>query len=178
LLKVPLAKADPTVIPLPPDPGRHFAFSRGYFELGMHEAAEEEWKSISEPLRATKPALVLGIEIARKREKWRLMLQRTKLFRDQHPEGADGWLLHSFAARRARSLDAAYTVLAEALREHPEDALVNFNLGCYACLLGKHEEALVHVQRALSIDKKLAEAAVRDPDLKAIRDRIHGSAPR
>jgi Tfp pilus assembly protein PilF len=138
----------------------------------MDSAAEREWRRIEATLRDTKAVLVLGIEIARRRSRWVTMLQRSRRFRRLHPEGVDGWLMLSFAVRRADSIQAAYDVLDVARREHPDHPLVRFNLGCYACLLGRHDEAVKLVLEAVVLDDTLAAAALRDPDLVSIRDRL------
>lgn len=154
---------------LPQDTRRHLAFAHAYFELGMDDAAEREWKQITPLLKDSRSVLAFGVELARRRSRWGAMLQRSKRFRKLHPDAAEGWLLLSYAARRAQSLDEAYNVLSAALAEHPSDALVHFNLGCYACLLGRHKEATERVCRAVLLDNKLAAAALEDPDLEAIR---------
>lgn len=156
----------------PQDIGKHFSFAHGYHALGLLDHAEQEWKQIAAPLNQSKPVLLLGAEIARSRGKWPTMLRRSKELRRLHPEGVDGWLLLSYASRRAESLESAYDVLNTALAQHARDPLVHFNLGCYACLLGRHEEAAERVLAAVRLDRTLAAAALKDPDLEAIRSAL------
>jgi Tfp pilus assembly protein PilF len=77
----------------------------------------------------------------------------------------------AYGVRRAHSLDAAEKILLQAASLHPADATIQFNLGCYACQLGRPEEARRRVERAIALDEKFRELAASDPDLEPLRPR-------
>ena len=67
-------------------------------------------------------------------------------------------------------MKAAEKILQEAAERHPQDATIQFNLGCYACLLGELPEAKARVVRAITIDSEFLKNALEDPDLQQLRE--------
>ena len=61
-------------------------------------------------------------------------------------------------------------VLAEALAERGEDAVLLYDLACFECLAGDRERALAHASRAIEIDPGLAGAMAADLDFAALVD--------
>jgi hypothetical protein len=63
---------------------------------------------------------------------------------------------------------------AEALHglheEDPENGLVLFNLACAEVRLGRHDDALEHLERAVALDPELRENAATDDDLAPLRE--------
>lgn len=78
------------------------------------------------------------------------------------------------ALRRASAFHApgryegGAAVLAEALSDHGEDAVLLYDLACLECLAGDTESALGHVARSLELDPGLAAAVVADLDFVAL----------
>ena len=62
----------------------------------------------------------------------------------------------------------ARAVLMEAAAHHPNEALIPYNLGCYACVLGQMEAARKLLEQAFSMDLNLKRLALDDPDLDPI----------
>jgi hypothetical protein len=84
------------------------------------------------------------------------------------------WVTWAYATRRCESLDAAEKILLAAEAQHPAEATIQFNLGCYACQRGDLATARRRVDRAISLDAKFTAAAATDPDLAPLR--AHESA--
>jgi uncharacterized Ntn-hydrolase superfamily protein len=61
-------------------------------------------------------------------------------------------------------------ILAEALRQKGEDAVLLYDLACFESLSGDTETALVHIGRALELDPGLRSGAAVDPDFAALTD--------
>jgi len=61
-------------------------------------------------------------------------------------------------------------VLAEALANYGEDAVLLYDLACFESLAGDTEGALAHARRSLELDPGLAAAIVADLDFAAIAD--------
>ena len=74
----------------------------------------------------------------------------------------------AYATRRAESIEAAKEILMQALQRHPDEAMVHFNLGCYASQLGDLTLAKAHLKRAFVIEPKCRLMALDDPDLKPL----------
>ncbi len=93
------------------------------------------------------------------------------------PEGAaftpSEWEF-SFAAEPAArdgDFERALEVMHEGLELHPNGATLLYNLACYETLAGHHDEAVAHLAAALDLDPAIAQWAVKDADLDALRER-------
>lgn len=139
----------------------------GYLELRMPEEALAELDGAGE---ATSEVLHLRVEALFQLERWGEaaviclpMLQR------QTGEAA-WWIQAAYALRRSRSLAEAEVVLQAGLQHHPDDLLVCYNLACYACVQGSHDEARALLEQAMRGSRaEVLRMAARDPDLLAIR---------
>ena len=79
---------------------------------------------------------------------------------------------HYFVAQasiNAGNPRAAYDTAAAGLSDHPDNAALHYNLGCYAALAGDTESALEHLTRAAKLDPRTRDWAAGDADLDAIR---------
>ncbi|MEN9635435.1 MAG: hypothetical protein RL077_3839 [Verrucomicrobiota bacterium] len=79
------------------------------------------------------------------------------------------WIMWAYATRRADSLVGAEHILREAVKVHPDDPTIQFNLGCYACQRGDLRAARQHVDRAIALAPHFAALAATDTDLVALR---------
>ena len=60
------------------------------------------------------------------------MMEVARGLRHEFPEEAEWWVMDAFATRREESIEANPI---ERLAFHYDDALIRYNLGCYACVL-------------------------------------------
>ena len=74
--------------------------------------------------------------------------------------------------RRAENVEQAETVLLKARDCHPKNALIAFNLACYASVMGRIEEAKVRLRHAIDLDKEIVRLALDDKDLRPFVDWI------
>jgi len=86
------------------------------------------------------------------------------------PENADWWINLAYATRRCESIEQAEAVLLRAREMHHDNALIEFNLACYASVTGRFEEAKALLQRAVELDKEIRRLALDDEDLKPLWD--------
>jgi Flp pilus assembly protein TadD len=70
--------------------------------------------------------------------------------------------------RRYLDLQTAEKTLLEAQKRFPEEATIPFNLACYACQLGRLDEAREKLAKAIEMEPSFKKAAIEDEDLKAI----------
>ncbi len=97
-----------------------------------------------------------------------------------HPERIEGWIHCAYATRRAPGggLREARHILMATLDKFPEEALIPYNLACYDCQLGLHEEALVWLGVTLKRAGRKAdrrrwlEMALQDDDLEPVREAV------
>ena len=71
---------------------------------------------------------------------------------------------------QADDWEEAIRIHEEGLAERPDDPALLYNLACMESRGGRHRDALLHLRRAVELEPKWAEHAVKDSDFDAIRD--------
>jgi predicted Zn-dependent protease len=140
--------------------------TRGYLTLDLLEDAWIELDSIPPELRAHEAVIELRIQILLKFERWKFARVLAESQAKRLPENPAWWLHWAYALRRERSIIDARGVLWEAAQRHPACALIQYNLACYAAVLGETDEAKVLLAKAILLDDGLRAIAIDDPDLE------------
>jgi Flp pilus assembly protein TadD len=91
-----------------------------------------------------------------------------------NPQNPGTWINLADLVRRAENVEQAETVLLKARDWHPKDALIAFNLACYASVMGRIEEAKVRLRHAIDLDTAIVRLALGDKDLRPLWDWISG----
>lgn len=146
----------------------------GYLELGMAEEALAELAGIT---HGPPELLHLRVEILFSLKRWREAAEICLPMLKRDPDEPAWWIQAAYAVRRWQSLEAAEPILKNALHHHPDNLLIGYNLACYACMGGRHDEARQLLARAID-DKpgEILQLAKNDPDLEAILPWIHARA--
>ena len=76
----------------------------------------------------------------------------------------------AFGFFATKEYEKAHAYLSEVLDEYPDDTGVVFNLACAESLLGRTDEAIDHLRRAIEREDRFREAAREDSDFDPIRD--------
>ncbi len=150
-------------------PKRRLSYARGYLELGLVAEAAAELDQIPAPENETDDAIAVRIAVLHHQEDWKSLRTIASYWVQRHPEDGAAWVTWAYATRRSESLAAAEEILLEAERRHPDEPTIQFNLGCYSCQRGDLINARRHLDRAIALDAKFAEAAKTDPDLAPLR---------
>jgi tetratricopeptide (TPR) repeat protein len=140
----------------------------GYVELGMFQEANGQLENIDPFNRATPEVLAVRIAVYHGLKKWELMQEVAKRLAEFQPHDIQWTISLAYATRRAESIEAAKEILMQALQHHPDEAIVHFNLGCYASQLGDLMLAKAHLKRAFVIEPKCRLMALDDPDLEPL----------
>jgi tetratricopeptide (TPR) repeat protein len=143
---------------------------RGYLELGMVKHARAELAAIPAEDAQRPEVIALRVAMLQATEQWRPLRKLAGELAAAQPTEANWWVIWAYAARRASSVKAADKILRQAEEHHPDDATIQFNLGCYACLLGDLAGAKARLVRAIALDSDYLKNACDDPDLQALRD--------
>lgn len=80
------------------------------------------------------------------------------------------WSQDAFPLFGEERYEEAYEFLSRAAERHPEAANVLYNLACAEARIGKKDEAVEHLTRAIELYEGFTEIAKDDPDLEPIRD--------
>ena len=139
----------------------------GFLELGMPEDALAELDGLA---GSHSLALHLRVDALFRLKEWQEAAAICLPMTEQEPSDPGWWIQAAYAQRRARSVQEAEMILRAGLTRHPADALMLYNLACYACVQQRHDEARDWLGKALSIDpRQMGAMAAGDPDLEGIR---------
>ena len=92
------------------------------------------------------------------------------------PERSSGWLHRAYAVRRVPNggLQKAWDALLPAAAKFSDEAIIPFNLACYACQMQQLDSALTWLKSAMTIAGKspIKRMAMQDPDLQPLWTQI------
>jgi len=155
----------------PPD--THFLSAAiGWIELGDCDEARAELARISPAFRSHPDVLQVNWLIAASEQDWKAALDVARTLLQAQPDRSSGWLHQAYALRRVPDggLLAAWEALLPAADQFPGEPTIPYNLSCYACQLGRLEEARKWLRRALERGDRsgIRLMALSDPDLKPL----------
>jgi hypothetical protein len=114
--------------------------------------------------------------ILSERKLWSQALQAARQLIHAAPERVSGWLHQSYALRRAPEggLSKAWETLLPLADKFPKEAVIPYNLACYACQLGQLDAARLWLKRAFEISEPepLKSQALEDDDLEPLWEEI------
>ncbi len=148
---------------------RRISHVQGYLALGMVAEAAAELECITGPDAQSPAVSGLRLAVLHEQQKWPDVRELARELLRENPDEAGLWVTLAYATRRAESLESAEQILLDAELIHPNEATIQFNLGCYACQRGDLAAARKRVDRAIALDKKFADLAATDPDLEPLR---------
>ena len=86
----------------------------------------------------------------------------------RHPDDPINWNNLAWVVLRAVGIKEAFEILSKAAEMFTEDAMTNFNIGCYHCQLGEITKAKERVGKAIKLDGKFRLLALDDVDLEPL----------
>ena len=166
--------------PLEPPDLHHLRSADGWLLLGNQNEASADLERISPTMRSHPDVLEVYWQLHARSQKWKACLDIADAIIVLDPERASAWIQKAYAIRRADSggLQAAFDALYPATRRFPREPLIPFNLSCFACQLGRLEDACAWLRRAFeragNSDSKrhLRSMALDEPDLEPLWQRI------
>ena len=161
-------------MPLLPDDQRHLTAAEGYAGLAMYLDANAELEQIDAEVRHVAEVLAVRLEIYRGLEKWELMQTVAGRLAAHDPADAQWAISLAYATRRAQSIEAAKSILLEAVERLPEEPILHYNLACYECQLGELEVAKARLAHAFELEPKCRLIALDDEDLAPHWDSLAG----
>jgi hypothetical protein len=113
----------------------------GYLELGMLDDAANALEEIQPDDTSRKEVLYAQVGLYVASKKWKMAAVVAGHLVKAEPANPDAWINLAYLVRRAENVEEAETVLFKARNWHPKNALIAFNLACYASVAGRMEEA-------------------------------------
>ena len=142
--------------------------SSGYLELGMLEDAARALEEIEPEDRSRKEVLEAQVNVHVAAKKWHLAAAVAGCLVKADPRNPDTWMKLAHLVRLAENVEQAEAVLLKARAWHPRNALIAFNLACYASVMGRMEEAKIRLLFAIKLDKNIRCVALVNKDLQPL----------
>ena len=146
--------------------------AHGWLGLGSIEEASAELANLTGASRNHPDVLEVRWEICAARERWNEGLQVARELLLHAPDRSSGWLHQAYALRRVPEggVRQAWTALLPAFDKFPTEAIIPFNLSCYACQLKLLDAARVWLKRAAVLGGKdrIKKMALADRDLEVL----------
>lgn len=154
--------------PLTTPDTHHLKAARGWLELGNHMEANEELEKITASLRSHPDVLEVRWQIYAKAGEWQACYDIGQAIVRADPKRPLGWIHRSVALHRLKRTQDAYDQLEAAAGIFTDSWHVRYDLACYACQLGFHDEAWEWLTDAFDLGDgaKLKLMALDDPDLE------------
>ncbi len=160
------------MLPLEPPDTWYVSGALGWLGLGNPAEAEAELAQVSAGWQQHPDVLEVRWLVCAEQGKWTEGLQAARALIHAAPDRASGWLHQAYALRRVPggSVQEAQAALLPAHSQFPKEAIIPYNLSCYACQLGQLLEARDWLKKAIAIggDLSVKKMALEDPDLEAL----------
>lgn len=146
--------------------------AQGWLDLGLANEAECELNRIPSDLRKSPPLMDLHWRVYAAKEAWSQAEQLAASEIAIDGSRVSPWLRLAYSIRRARpkptGTEAASETLKEVAQRFPNEPVVAYNLACYACQLGKRDEAIEWLKRAIQRGDRttILTMAAADDDLQ------------
>jgi Flp pilus assembly protein TadD len=144
----------------------------GWLELGNVTEARAELDRIGAEVQERPDLLEVRWILDARQEDWRAALKTAERLQRVAPENSAGWLHLAYAMRRVPegSVQKSAEVLRPVAEKFPEEPTIPYNLACYECVQGNHEEAIRWLKEAIRRGsvKKIRKMALQDEDLKPL----------
>ena len=149
----------------------HLNAAEGWFGLGDLVSASDELEKITPAFRAHPAVLLMRCKIYQAAKRWGYLIEISETLIEQLPKLADAWIHRSYALHELNQTREAFDLLLPAAKKFPKLPVIPYNLACYACQLGKLEDAMKQIEQAIDLAGKKNDIrldALEDPDLEPL----------
>lgn len=140
----------------------------------MLSKAKAELEKVPKRHRQHPAWMQLRVRLAMEEEDWGVAASIAREQRERSPNEPAYWIQWAYATRRRENIEAARSILEEAVRRFPKEAVIPFNLACYECQLGHADKARQYLEQAFSLNPDCRRMALEDEDLKPLWDDLPG----
>lgn len=145
-------------------------YANGYRELGMFDDALQELDGLGEDYSAEKAHLQMRLAILMEACRWKSALPVANILASSFSSDSGNLVNLAYVTRRATGIEGARIILENAAKQFPQEAIIQYNLGCYACCSDDLDTAKAHLLTSFSLDKNYLEMSEKDEDLKPLKD--------
>lgn len=150
----------------------HLNAALGWLGLGCPADARAELEAIAHAQQSHPAVLEARWLLCAHEKSWRDALAVAERELEALPDYSAGWLHRAYALRRVDGggLAQAWNALLPAAEKFPDEAVIAYNLSCYACQLNELDASRVWLKRAIKTGGKdtIRKMALEDDDLKPL----------
>jgi len=152
---------------------RRIEYAKGYIELGLVNEASDELEAIDGDARMSIEVLRTRVDLYMEAKLWDMVVAVAKPVCEETPKDGGAWIAWAYALRELQRVTEARDILLRAEPLHGKtSSVLQYNLACYACLLGQMQEARRRLSAACKMDARCKAEALDDDDLRALWDDI------
>lgn len=144
---------------------KHFQRAQGWLLLENHAAAERALRLIPAAFRGRSEVVQFRAQLHLSAKRWARAVPLLRRLVKQDPTEPQYWVSLAFAVRRAQSITAAEKILLKARARFPQEAVIWFNLACYAAQQDRLTDAHNLLREAVRRESAYRDLAKTDPDL-------------
>lgn len=144
---------------------KHFERAQGWLLLENHAAAERALRLIPAAFRQRSEVRQFRAQLHLSAGRWAKAVPLLRRLQKQDPTEPQYAVSLAFAVRRADSIVAAEKILLEARTRFPQEAVIWFNLACYAAQQDRLPDAHNLLREAVRRESAYRDLAKADPDL-------------
>ncbi|AOS45461.1 hypothetical protein Verru16b_02542 [Lacunisphaera limnophila] len=144
---------------------KHFERAQGWLLLENYTAADRALRLIPKTFRGRPEVAQFRAQLHLAAGRWARAVPLLRRLQKQDPTEPQYAVSLAFAVRRAQSIAKAEQILLEASRRFPHEAVIWFNLACYAAQQGDIPNAFGLLRAAVNRDVAYRDLAKTDSDL-------------
>jgi hypothetical protein len=148
--------------------------AEGWLMLGNPLDAHEELEKITGESAYHPTVLSMRWQVYAAAGWWEAAYVVSKALCEFAPQSAAAWICQANTLRHYKGVMEAWSLLLEVAKKFTDDAIIRYNLACYAAQLGLLEESCGWLVQAFEQEEstQLKLAAIYDPDLQPLWDKI------
>jgi len=130
----------------------HLTAAQGWLELGKHIEANNELEQIAPLNRAHPDVLEVRSKIYRVAKRFEACAEIAEAIRERAPQDHLGYIYAAQTHYWQKDYQKAYDLLRPQREAFPQNWWVHYDMACYACLLGRLDEARTHLDKPFNLD--------------------------
>ena len=147
--------------------------AKGWYLLGNLKEANAELDRMPLALRLHPDVLEVRFAIYSRSRKWDACMDIAVAMVGVAPERPTSWINSATVLHALKDTRAAWDTLVRVMERFPKMPLIPYHLACYACVLGRIDDSVKMIERAVAVGgKELRLMAREDPELAPIWERI------
>ncbi len=160
--------------PIGPPDSHYVNAAIGWLELGDTREAKAEISNVTAVYRRHPEVLRVRFALAAKDGDWEAAVELARAICRKVPEFALGWVCQAYALHRLGRTQAAWDLLSGVVDQFADEYSIPYDLACYACRLGRLDEAREWVERAMRLagPEQIKNMVSMDPDLQPLKETL------